>query len=80
VALFRFEHRSQPVLHWPLFLQRLALSAALGAALIVVSLLGGMTGYHYFEGLPWLDAFVNAAMIRSGMRPLAQPQTAAGNR
>ena len=37
-----------------------------------------MSGYHFFENLPWLDAFVNAAMILSGMGPLANPQTAGG--
>ena len=59
-------------------LRRFARSALLGAALIAVSLLAGMAGYHYFEGLPWLDAFNNAAMILSGMGPLAQPQTPGG--
>ncbi len=38
----------------------------------------GMAGYHGFEGLPWLDAFLNAAMILSGMGPVAEIQTAAG--
>ncbi len=56
-------------------LRRFARSVLLGAALIAGSLLAGMAGYHYLEGLPWLDAFSNAAMILSGMGPLAQPQT-----
>lgn len=37
-----------------------------------------MAGYHYLEGLAWLDAFLNAAMILSGMGPLTQTQTVAG--
>jgi hypothetical protein len=37
-----------------------------------------MAGYHVFEKLSWLDAFVNAAMILSGMGPLGPLQTAAG--
>ncbi len=73
-----FEHKSQPLLHWPLFLQRVAYSSLLGLLLIALSLFGGMAGYHYFENLPWLDAFANAAMILSGMGPLAQPQTPGG--
>lgn len=73
-----FEHRTAPLLHWTAFLRRLALSAALGMLLILVSLAVGMAGYHYFESLPWIDAFANAAMILSGMGPLAQPQTNAG--
>jgi hypothetical protein len=30
------------------------------------------------EGLPWLDAFLNAAMILGGMGPVAPLQTPAG--
>ena len=37
-----------------------------------------MVGYHLFEKMSWLDAFANAAMILSGMGPLAPVQTAAG--
>jgi len=37
-----------------------------------------MAGYPYFEALPWLDAFCNAATILSGMGPLAQAQTPGG--
>jgi len=29
-----------------------------------------MAGYHFFEGLSWIDSFANAAMILSGMGPL----------
>jgi hypothetical protein len=30
----------------------------------------GFIGYRHFENLPWTDAFVNAAMILSGMGPM----------
>ena len=46
--------------------------------IISVSLLLGMAGYHYLEGMRWLDAFVNAAMILSGMGPVGPLQTSAG--
>lgn len=76
--MFKFEHRSQPLLHWPLFLRRLLGSTLLGLCVVVLSLVAGMAGYHHFERLAWLDAFTNAAMILSGMGPLAQPQTSGG--
>jgi hypothetical protein len=76
--MFRIEHWSQPILPWPRFVRRLCLSLGVGAGLIAGSLGVGMAGYHYLEGLPWLDAFLNAAMILSGMGPLAQTQTVAG--
>jgi hypothetical protein len=43
-----------------------------------VSLGIGMAGYHGFENQTWLDAFLNAAMILSGMGPVAPIQTAGG--
>jgi hypothetical protein len=55
-----------------------ARSFALALAITLVSLSIGMAGYHGFEGLSWLDAFLNAAMILSGMGPVAQLQTTAG--
>jgi len=65
-----FEHRHQPLLPRSVFYTRLARSAALGMLVILVSLTLGMGGYHFLEHLPWLDAFVNAAMILSGMGPV----------
>ncbi len=60
------------------FLKRLGRSFAVVTGLIGLSLLGGMVGYRYFEGMPWIDAFANAAMILSGMGPLCELKTAGG--
>jgi hypothetical protein len=76
-SLFEFEHISQPVAHRRRFVHRLARSTAVGMLLIAVSLLVGMIGYRELFGMPWVDAYVNAAMILSGMGPLAAPTTAA---
>jgi hypothetical protein len=73
-----FESRSKPLLSRRAFFARLAQSACLGLLIIVLSLGIGMIGYHGFESLPWVDAFVNAAMILSGMGPVATLQTDAG--
>jgi len=73
-----FEHRKHPLLPWSAFKKRLAMSAAIGAAIIAASLLIGMIGYHVTERMSWIDAFANAAMILSGMGPLGPLQTAAG--
>ena len=72
------EPQSNPTIRLTVLLRRFARSALLGTTLILFSLLVGMAGYHYFEGLPWLNAFSNAAMLLSGMGPLAQPQTPGG--
>jgi hypothetical protein len=73
-----FEHRKQPLLPPRVFYVRLARGLAVGALIILGSLGLGMMGYHFFEKMSWLDAFVNAAMILSGMGPLAPLQTSAG--
>ena len=73
-----FEHRTKPLLPRKVYYRRIARHSALGVAVIVVSLGIGMAGYHIFEKLPWVDAFVNAAMILSGMGPVATLQTSGG--
>jgi hypothetical protein len=60
------------------FLLRLSRNILFGCAIIVVSLLLGMWGYAYFEKMPWVDAYVNAAMILSGMGPVSTLQTWGG--
>ena len=73
-----FEHHTHPLLPLAQYLGRLALSILAGLGLIGLSLWAGMAGYHFYEGMTWLDAFLNASMILSGMGPLAQPQTVNG--
>jgi hypothetical protein len=73
-----FEAKNKPLLPRPSYYARLARSAAIGLLVIVLALGAGMFGYRHFEGMPWIDAFANAAMILSGMGPLATLTTAKG--
>lgn len=73
-----FEHRKEPVLPRRAFYARLLRSAAVAGAIILISLALGMAGYHFLEHLSWLDAFLNASMILSGMGPVAPLNTAPG--
>src|SRR5271168_5157233 len=73
-----YEHRTKPLLPRKVFYQRLAHHAAMGVMVIAISLGIGMVGYHCLEKLPWIDSFLNAAMILSGMGPVASMQTDAG--
>jgi hypothetical protein len=73
-----YEHHTKPLLPRKVYYQRLARHAGLGFTVIVVSLSIGMIGYHFLEKLPWIDAFLNAAMILSGMGPVATLQTDEG--
>jgi hypothetical protein len=73
-----FEHRSKPLLPRRQFYTRMARSAAVALLVVAVALGIGMVGYRAFEPMSWVDAFVNAAMILSGMGPVSSLQTDAG--
>ena len=73
-----YERRREPLASAAVYRRRLAVSALLGLALVAISLAAGMAGYAGFENLEPIDAFLNAAMILSGMGPLHNPATPAG--
>ena len=73
-----FEHRSSPLLSRRAFYRRVLNYFLLSQAMVAVALGIGMMGYHFSEKMGWVDAFVNAAMILSGMGPVATLQTEAG--
>ena len=63
----------------PLHLIREALVHTLPLLPLVLLTLGvGMWIYHGVEGLPWPDAFLNAAMLLGGMGPVDRLQTTEG--
>ncbi len=73
-----YEHRDHPLLTRPAFRRRLLLHLVTAFGFIAGSLALGMAGYAWFEGLGWVDAFLNAAMILGGMGPVNLPSTAGG--
>ena len=73
-----FERRHEPLISRAAFWRRMAKYALLAAGFIVVSLGIGMAGYHFFEGMSWIDAFVNSAMLMGGMGPVSELHTDTG--
>src|SRR5882724_8862022 len=65
-----YEPRHKPPLPFPQFLLRLLKHALFAQVLVLFSLIIGMWGYEYFEDMAWRDAFVNTAMLLSGMGPM----------
>src|SRR5262249_33635542 len=65
-----YEKRHEPLLPRAQFYRRIARNAMVGLVMVVISLSIGIVGYHWLEGLSWLDSFLNAAMILSGMGPV----------
>lgn len=56
---------------------RLLRNAAIVGGLVAGALGIGAAGYHWLDGLPWLDATLNAAMILTGMGPVSPLHTPA---
>ena len=54
------------------FRSHLAKNALVAGAILGLSLVWGMAGYHWLAPMPWVDAFVNAAMLLGGMGPVDQ--------
>jgi hypothetical protein len=73
-----FEHHREPLLPRTLFIWRVFKFASISFGLAAISLLLGILGYRIFEGMAWIDAFVNAAMILGGMGPLGELHTYTG--
>lgn len=72
------ENKTQPLLSRRKFIWRMVHFLVVGMSAIIVALFLGMAGYHHFASLAWDDAFVNAAMILSGMGPVSPLVTESG--
>lgn len=73
-----YEHRRHRVISTQAFVRRMLRHIAVALASIAVAWVLGACGYHFLEALPWIDAFLNAAMILGGMGPVDLMHTTAG--
>lgn len=76
--LLEYETKHEALLNRVDFLRRLGRNSVFALVLILLSLAVGMCGYHFFEGESWLDAFVSASMILSGMGPVSPLKSVGG--
>jgi len=73
-----YERRHDPLIPREMYLRRLARNGGIAAAVVFAALFLGVSGYHWIEGIPWVDAILNASMILGGMGPVAVLQTTTG--
>jgi hypothetical protein len=73
-----FERAHEPLLSGPRFALRMAKFLAAAAVIDCLALAFGAVGYRALEGLGWLDAFVNAAMVMTGNGPINALKTPGG--
>ena len=73
-----YERHDEPLATQQVFVRRLVLNGLIGFLLLMFSLGIGILGYHFFEGLSWIDALLNASMILGGMGPVSPIRTNIG--
>ncbi|MGE5284172.1 MAG: hypothetical protein ACM3OG_04305 [Actinomycetota bacterium] len=73
-----YERRHDPLLPRKEYLRRIARSGGVALVTVLAALFLGVSGYHWIEGIPWVDSILNAAMILGGMGPVTELRTTAG--
>ncbi len=73
-----YERRHEPLLPRRRFAARLARHAAYATLLVAAALALGTLGFRLTSGLAWIDSFLNAAMILTGMGPVDRMNGAPG--
>jgi hypothetical protein len=73
-----FEHHKKPLLTRKEFIHRQSRYLAFSLLILFFSIGLGTGGYHVFGNLPWIDSFLNASMILTGMGPVDKLETNAG--
>ena len=70
-----YEHRHEPLLPFAAFIRRWLRHAGIAIGVVVGSIAIGMLGYHFLEGLDWVDALLNSTMLLGGMGPVNELHT-----
>ena len=73
-----FEHHKEPLQPRKEFVSRQMQYLAFALLILLASLGVGTVGYHILGNLIWLDAFLNASMILTGMGPVDKLETDGG--
>jgi hypothetical protein len=70
-----YESKWQPLLPRQDFNARVARHVVFALGIVAVALGFGVLGYHFFAGLEWVDALLDASMILGGMGPVSELHT-----
>ncbi len=65
-----FEHYQRPLLNRRKFVSRQIRYLIFSLVILIFSIGIGLVGYHVFGKLSWIDSFLNASMILTGMGPV----------
>jgi len=73
-----YEYKNQKLATHAVFVKRMIWNLTVACFLLVVCLAIGLVGYHYSDGISWIDSLHNASMILSGMGPVVEIKSVGG--
>lgn len=72
LSWLRYERRTDQLAPRSVFIKRIIASLVVAFGIISVSLVIGISGYHYIAGFNWIDSLLEASMILGGMGPIKE--------
>lgn len=73
-----YESKDERLAPLPVFYGRVFRNLIVASAILAVCLVIGILGYHYTDGISWIDSLHNASMILSGMGPVVEIKSTGG--
>lgn len=73
-----YESKDERLAPLPVFYGRVFRNLIVASAILTVCLVIGILGYHYTDGISWIDSLHNASMILSGMGPVVEIKSTGG--
>ncbi len=73
-----YEHKTQRLAPLHVFYKRILRNLLFAFGILSICLAIGIIGYHYTDGIPWIDSLHNASMILSGMGPVVEIKSTGG--
>lgn len=74
----RMERRTQPLAPRAVYFARIWRNFLVTLGIVAFSLALGTLGYHYLGHVGWIDGFLNASMILTGMGPVDKMESPEG--
>ncbi len=73
-----YEHKHQKLAPHAVFIKRIIWNLTVACFLLLDCLTIGILGYHFSDGISWIDSLHNASMILSGMGPIVEIKSVEG--
>ncbi|MEO7924415.1 MAG: hypothetical protein ABIR30_12115 [Chitinophagaceae bacterium] len=73
-----YERKKQPLAPRGTFYQRVLKNIIIALLIMALCLVIGILGYHYTDGVSWIDSLHQSSMILSGMGPVVEIQSEGG--